>query len=99
MAAATPYGPGACRAERPLTESTRGTCAPTWAHYIGEPRYPHPVRKPVENFCTGPVSRETSRRDGECPRIYPQAQQAHDMVFHVKLGRLWITPVDNFTPS
>jgi hypothetical protein len=30
------------------------------------------------------------------PPVYPQAAQACDVVFHVKLKRLWITSVDNF---
>jgi hypothetical protein len=31
-----------------------------------------------------------------CPRRYPQGTQAVYVVFHVKLGGLWITSVDNF---
>jgi hypothetical protein len=30
------------------------------------------------------------------PPLYPQAATAFYVVFHVKLGRLWITSVDNY---
>ena len=37
----------------------------------------------------GPVERRSRR-------VYPQGVQAFYVVFHVKLGCLWISPVDNF---
>lgn len=49
------------------------------------------LRTGVEAFHVkhGPVERPLQR-------VYPQGVQAFYVVFHVKLGRLWISPVDNF---
>ncbi len=42
------------------------------------------------------VSRETRKRRSGYADQYPQAEDAFYVAFHVKLGGLWITSVDNF---
>jgi hypothetical protein len=44
----------------------------------------------------GGVSRETAWMWLRGSALYPQGVQGPDVVFHVKLGGLWITSVDNF---
>jgi hypothetical protein len=63
---------------------------------IGEGQYPQPVRSPVER---SPVHRfhvKQLRWMSARPPLYPQGVTTFYVVFHVKLGCLWITSVDNY---